>query len=266
MNHYKLIILFVFTILSCSKKEDVQNKRIEFKRPIVTNSKLLKQDSIQKHNYEVEHIIQYDPIFIGKFKFQDSIDIQNTNTNIYENRLDDYEEVGLNGLELITDYKTTVFYNFNSQSTHYFSFYPVYIVNSTTKNKVLFGKDSHIFGIQEAQDKELYNSWKPIEAKGWDFCGNGHWNLIICPGEFGLALMPKYKGDYNTKLRTRIKNGDNIIVSNSYKGVINKSQFKVKDSSHVQRRLKESNGSDSFSIFYGAALEKEDWIVLSSQK
>lgn len=239
---------------------------------MLINSELFERDSIKKNQFEFDYLTTTYPTFIGKFRFNDSIDInpKKRDTSLYNDThksINDIKQISQSGLELIVDYQTTILHNwFNDQNSTYFSHYPLYLVNSTDSDKILFGKDGHLFGIQEAQDKDAYNSWKPIEAKGWDFCGNGHWSLIIKPNEFGLVLMPKYKGDYKTNLRARIKNGDNIIVSNSYKGVINKSQFKIKDSSYIQRRLNKSNGLDAFSIFYGAIPYKEDWAVLSAQK
>ncbi|WP_299112656.1 hypothetical protein [uncultured Winogradskyella sp.] len=270
MNRTITIFLLSSYFFICCNKKDIETEKSEFKLPVVVNSELFERDSIRKYEHEVNYLTSVYPTFIGKFKFNDSIDInpKKKDTSLYNinvKKSEDLKKINQSGLELITDYETTVFFNwFGYESIAYFNYYPVYLVNSTATNKILFGKDSHVFGIQEAQDIDNYNSWKPIEAKAWDFCGNGHWHLIIRPNEFGLVLMPKYKGDYKTKLRTRIKNGDNIIVSNSYYGVINKSQFKIKDSSYVQRRLNDSNGLDAFSLFYGAVPYKEDWAVLSA--
>ena len=272
MNRTITIFLLSSYLFICCNKKDIETEKNEFKLPVVINSELFERDSIKKYEHEVNYLTSAYPTFIGKFKFNDTIDInpKKKDTSIYKSDsaiFEDVKKISKSGLELIVDYETTVYHNwFGFESKAYLNFYPIYLVNSTNTNKIIFGKDSHVFGIQEAQDKENYNSWKPIEAKGWDFCGNGHWNLVIRPKEFGLVLMPKYKGDYKTKLRARIKNGNNIIVSNSYDGVINKSQFRIKDSTYIQRRLKESNGLDAFSLFYGAVPYKEDWVVLSAEK
>ena len=272
MKKIKVIASLFFCTIFCCKSHEPLGKVNKFRLPVLINSELQQRDSIKKYVYEYKYLTTVYPTFIGKFRFNDSIDInpKAKDTFLYNDNVrhvNDIKEINRSGLELFVDYETTIFYNwFGPESLTYFSYYPVYLVNSTQSDKILFGKDSHVFGIQEAQDKENYNSWKPIEAKGYDFCGNGYWNIIIRPNEFGLVLMPKYKGNYKTKLRARIKNGDNIIVSNAYEGIINKSQFKVRDSSYLQKKLNQSNGLDAFSIFYGAVPYKEDWVVLSAER
>ena len=260
MNKIKYIVLFITVILSC--KENLNSsKESYFEIPKLYNSRLFNNDSIKKNEFEFAKLTQSNPIFIGKFKFKDSIDI-NPKFKEYASSLSDenIEKTSFSGLEIFIDYETTVYYNWDGyfpDSDLVFAYYPAYLVNSTNSNKILFGKDGHIFGIQEAIDKESFDFWKPIEARPFDFCGNGSWRIAIEPNEFGLILMKKYKGDYTTKLRTRIKNGDNIIVSNDYYGKINKSQFKIADSSSIKRRLINSDSTDNtFSLFYGAKIDK----------
>lgn len=80
-----------------------------------------------------------------------------------------------------------------------------------------------MFAIQEALDDN--GDWRPIEGRGFDFCGNGYWGLKIHSNEFMTILFPKYAGDFKTKIRVRIKNHDIIYVSRPFEGTINKKQF-----------------------------------------
>jgi hypothetical protein len=130
-------------------------------------------------------------------------------------------------------------------------YYPVYIVNQTPNTKLFIGKDGHIFAIQEALDEEGY--WRPIEGRGFDFCGNGYWGLKIHSDEFITVLFPKYEGDFKTKLRVRIKNDDMIYVSLPFDGVINKNQFILdKERDYHYRKLIENRAGAIQYLFYGA--------------
>lgn len=64
--------------------------------------------------------------------------------------------------------------------------------------------------------------------------------------------MRKFKGDYETFLRTRIKNGDNILVSKKFKGLINKKQFLLKKGSTPKVLLNEVNKYSVVGLFFGA--------------
>ena len=135
-----------------------------------------------------------------------------------------------------------------------FDFYPVYIVNNSKVPKLLKGKDLRLFGLQEAVIKEskYYARWHPVEMRGWDFCGNGHWSRIIMPNQYALVLFPKYSGDFKTKMRVRIQNGESIYVSQPFEGVINKSQFYFKDSTGLNDLTEDCHPMDGYHWFYGA--------------
>lgn len=236
-----------------------------FKAPHIINTQF--NDSIESTPYQAKSITEVFPSFIGKFKFQEEIDInpEIRDTTIYKDYIE-YSRRGLkdsldvNGLELVVDYDNTVKYNWFYQygDSSLYDHYPVYFVNSTNTDKVFYGKDSHVFGIQEAVDKEDSGEWRPIEGKGYDFCGYGTWALIVHPQEFVLVLMNKYQGDYETNLRARFQVGENILVSRPFKGMINKSQFSIQDSSQLQRQLEWSEGRAATYLFYGAIPKEEE--------
>ena len=102
-------------------------------------------------------------------------------------------------------------------------YFPVYVVNQSTKPQLFAAKDNHVFAIQEAMDKE--GKWRPIEMRGFDFCGNGHWFTAMKPKEYMMFLVPKYSGNYKTQLRIRLRIGNEILFSEAFEGNIRESQF-----------------------------------------
>lgn len=71
--------------------------------------------------------------------------------------------------------------------------------------------------------------------------------------------MRKYKGPYLTRMRVRIKNGENIMVSKVYKGHIHHSQFSVPDSSFLLEILQEADKNTIYDWFYGSQLDEKYW-------
>ncbi len=258
--------------MSCHTNND-KSKALVFKPPKIVNSQF--GASIKSTPFKAEFISEVFPIFTRKFKFQDKIDInpEVKDTAIYKDFISEYSRIRLgdsldvNGFELIVDYENTVKYNkYYQQESTLHDHYPVYFVNSTNTDKVFFGKDSYVFGIQEALNKTEYENWRPIESKGFDFCGNGRWGLIVHPQEFVLVLMRKYEGDYKTEMRVRFKVGENIFISKPFKGQINKSQFFIKDSSYLKKDLQETNGKAAAWLFYDAVPKEEEWAVKTLKK
>lgn len=263
-----IFILIIVTILSCQRNN---NDNIVFKPPKIVNSKF--EDNKKAIPHETEHVSQVFPVFAGKYKFQDKIDVNPIKEDKLMNKdlisgyssVKKVDSISIHGLEIIVDYKTSVKYSkyYERDSTIY-KYYPVYFVNSTNSDKLFIGKDSYVFGIQEALKKQnsrnLRNrNWLPIEGKGFDFCGNGYWGLVVHPKEFVLILMRKYKGNYNTKMRVRFRFGENILVSKPFEGKINKNQFSIKDSSYIGQQLKESDGEAASWLFNGAEPKKEQF-------
>lgn len=262
-----ILIIVIGTLLSCQTNSE-KSELTEFEAPQIINTQC--NDSIKSIPYQAEFVTEVFPSFVGKFKFQEKIDVnpEKRDTTIYRDFIEGYslrrltDSIDINGLELIVDYNNTVRYNryYQFDSTLY-DHYPVYFVNSTKTDKVFYGKDSYAFGIQEAVENEKYGNWRPIEGRGFDFCGNGEWGLIIHPGEFILVLMRKYKGDFNSDMRVRFEVGENIFVSRSFKGSLNESQFSIQDSSYLEQRLQETDGKAATWLFYGAVPKEEEWAV-----
>ncbi|MEM6263210.1 MAG: hypothetical protein AAGI38_11930, partial [Bacteroidota bacterium] len=211
-------------------------------------------------------------IFAGKFPFQEQVSLDfegiwspklNSSDLIFgKSHIEIGDSAENNGLEMYVDYPTTVAVQSQNYSLDKFhDHFPVYFVNSSASEKVFFGKDDHTFGIQEALDGSKLPNWKPIEGKGIEFCGNGNWGLIVHPGEFVVILMKKYTGDFETQMRVRFKQGDNILVGKPFNGVINRSQVHIKEESYFSRILNNTNGIAASWLFLGAEVRKESWIV-----
>lgn len=103
------------------------------------------------------------------------------------------------------------------------TFFPVFLINETSTTLAVQGQNSYLFAIQEAKDSN--GIWRPIETRAMPSCTTGPWARKIAPQHFAVFIMPKYAGEYETELRTRVRNGTQILVSPSYLGNINYRQF-----------------------------------------
>ncbi len=235
-------LVLIFLCAACATQERPIKAFDQFQLPVVINSQYA--DSAKKGVNEVAYLQIVFPPYVGKFTFSDTIDIaeERQDTAFYHDFIDrrstfieNQHLSEVNGFEIAVDYETEVFYpdwRYYEDSTLY-PFYPIYIINSTQTDKVFFGKEGHGFGIQEASTdiNSSRGNWYPIEQRGVDFCGIGRWGMTVKPKEFLVFLMAKYEGDFETKLRVRMQNGESIFVSTPFEGKINKAQFYQKDGS-----------------------------------
>ncbi len=254
--------------LSCQNK----TASAVFEIPDIVNSQF--SDTVTSKPFKARYLSEVSPGFVGKYKFQKEIDInpENRDTTTYKDFIEGYspariqisDSIDVNGFELIVDYEKTVRYNpFYEQGSKLFDHYPVYFVNSTHTDKMFFGKDSYVFGIQEALSPDNWGEWRPIEGRGFDFCGNGRFGVIVHPNEFVLVLMRKYEGDFKTALRVRIEVGNSVYVSKPFVGMIDECQFEIKNDSYLESRLQETNGKAAAWLFYGAVPKQEEWAVMA---
>lgn len=247
------IFLAWATFLACNQSDKTVQEMKYFSKPIVAQT--LSNDSAIL--FSKEFIFDFFPSLVGKYKFTDTLKIKAERTPDNESRNSYFDDrlIGqtdstrTDGLEILTDYSSHVAWNpyFDKQA---YVFYPVYMINQTPNRKALLGKGGCVFGIQEALDTNGY--WRPIEGRGFDFCGRGYFGLKIEPNEFVTILFPKYKGDYKTKIRVRIKNGDNIYISQSFDGFINESQLYLEKDGYFYKALTENKASAIEYLFYGA--------------
>jgi hypothetical protein len=80
-----------------------------------------------------------------------------------------------------------------------------------------------IFGIQEAMNEK--GIWQPIEYMVNDRCGNSGDDLYLAPQNFVKFYIPRYYGNFKTRMRLRLILIDGVTFSNEWEGSIDKQQF-----------------------------------------
>lgn len=103
--------------------------------------------------------------------------------------------------------------------------YPVYIWNPTSKITSIPVEGVTTEMIQEAKDEK--GNWRPIEYWVGGFCGNGMWNYILEPNYYVITSVYKYTGEFKTDLRVKFRRGNKVYYSDSFRGSVNRGQFKL---------------------------------------
>ncbi len=259
-----LLIAILLVNLGCQRESTDNEVLTVFQIPKIINTAA---DTTKEKKYFVSNQVNSTfPLYKGKYKFNTMIDLnpENRDTSMAKDFIGErflsevYDSLDVNGFEIYTDYQTTIYHDRLRRNDNLYTYYPVFFVNSTNRNKLFLAKDSHAYGIQEAIDTSD-NEWRPIEGMGHDFCGNGTWGMVVKPKEFIIMLLRKYKGEHKTSLRTRFRIGETIYVSKSYEGYINESQFTFKKESHLKNRLLKTNGKAAQILFLGAEPNEKNW-------
>lgn len=255
----RLIILIypLLTIGSCKyQDQNVATVNRDFQLPVIVQAPT--KDKIEFKNIDFLDDSRF--MFYGKYKFTDTLyfeEHRKLDTTYQKDYISDYSRPGINdplttdGFQIFVDYNTTM-YNKDEYMQKGEYFFPVYLVNETTRTKVFTGKDNYVLGIQEAVDSSQYYRWRPIECRGFDYCGNGNFGLKIHPGEFVMFLVPKYIGNEKNFMRIRLKIGESLYLSHSFFGSFNRQQFDLKEDSYVKYRLIENKASTIQWMFFGA--------------
>jgi hypothetical protein len=236
-------------------------KSVHFSFPKFVNSTVSDSSILKEHLSQSINGVY--PNYIGTYSFKTKSIDSNVDSVRAKKNLERYKEysfdqfsdkVSTNGLDLFVDYQNTVFAQRYSHNKELLPFYAVYLVNNSSLPKRFKGKDSWVFGLQEAvqNSSNYYDNWRPIEMRGWDFCGMGNWSKILLPNEYAVILFPKYEGNLKTKVRVRIQNGESIYVSESFEGIVNESQFYFKDSASLDEITKDNHPMAGYYWFYGA--------------
>ena len=249
----KMVYLFITVVLSGCAESSSDHDFDTRKFSLPTIVQVL--DTSVMELTSVDYMEMAHPVFSGKFRFGDTVDLDSSTTSRHEG--DFVEEprmtfggdtMGTDGLQVITDYRKII-----HPAVEYLraeSHYPVYVVNESSRAKFLYGKDRHVFAIQEALDASGW--WRPIEGRAFDFCGNGRWALCVRPNEYVLFSMRRYTGNFKTKLRIRLVNGSATYVSEPFEGEINFKQFLVEPDGYFYEELSKDRALAISWIFYGS--------------
>jgi len=117
---------------------------------------------------------------------------------------------------------------------------PVIICNTGIEKILLEQQDEKLTMIQEAKD-ELGN-WRPIEYWIFPRCGNSRSSIELLPNDLILTRIIRYKGDFETDIRLKLRSNLHVYYSNSYRGTIHKSQFNLPE--RLQRNYSEDGKID----------------------
>lgn len=182
--------------------------------------------------------------YLGKFAFSDSIFIPDDRLLWSEEeflRIDQlpYDESHGAGLQVRIDSQLVVTGRRNDKARAY---HPAFIFNETQTTKYLLGMNWQPWHILEAKDPEGH--WRPIQVFVPSDCATQMGYLKLEPQEFCMLSLPVFAGDFATELRLRIRNGKEVLLSNSFKGKINRTQFKFSPTDpykwHIQQYPKKS--------------------------
>lgn len=246
-----LILSLALGVLECRINDDRSNAHLKFIPPaIVTSADLSTAMPMVR-----DSVSEYCPNAKGVFAFTDTLELfqgprrrLSDEERIYQPHRMALDSFETDGLEIVTDYGKDIAEM--SPSENLFLSYPVYLVNSSPRDKWVLGKDRYVFSIQEALGRD--GKWYPIECRCWDFCGNGHRATHLRPNTFFCFLAPKYAGNYKTKLRVRFRNGNSIYVSSAFDGSIQESQTWMPKRSDGRSMAYSGDSTALFEQFYGA--------------
>ena len=252
--YWIIIVAFSFGFYAKSRipaQADVGEQSLKvFQVPEVFRTDTLSTLLPQKSKY----LQSYYPSFLGKFAFGDTLFTD-------DRWLDDAEPDFLYFMRDSLDYFASDGFQLvprpdiqlpglNNESDKTAAYFPVFLPNETRETKLLFGKDDYLYAIQEARDSS--GDWRPIEHRGFDWCGMGSWELKVHPQEYAAMLMPLYRGNYATELRVIFKNGENKIISKPYPGTISYEQFYFEPDSEIKKWFEDNPLAITFGKFYGS--------------
>lgn len=119
----------------------------------------------------------------------------------------------------LTDTFTNQFYGFK-----------LFVSNTTADTIKFSAQDSRLYLKLQAQNNK--GEWKDIEYLPSSWCGNSYHRVELEPGAFWDFTIPKYNGEFQTKIRAELKyiyndnpRTERVVYSNVINGSINPGQF-----------------------------------------
>jgi len=227
MNLEKIALL-IFIIFSFSCKSE-KKPDIKFELPEI----LEKDVNVSAFYYNSNKIVIVSPNLVGINNFGDTLEFPNNVFNLKKDAFVDvisnYDSVFNINRRKLTGLKLEVDTSKNIIDTDFFDTFtyykiPLYVINETNEIKFLTAVNTHVLVEQQALD--VKGKWKNIEKISYFGCGYTYNFLSLNQCQFATILINKYVvGNYKTKLRCKFTNGNKIYYSNTYDGIINKSQI-----------------------------------------
>ncbi|MBX2876284.1 MAG: hypothetical protein KTR30_29460 [Saprospiraceae bacterium] len=204
-------------------------------------------------SFDINYIRKSEPYrYVGKFAFADSIFIPDDRLLWSAEDFLRYDELPSQeaqgrGLQVKIDPKLILCGRRNDKTRAYL---PAFIFNETPNPQYLVGMDWQPWHIIEAKDTQ--GNWRPIQISIPSDCGTQMGFLKLKPQEFCILNLPVFVGDFATELRLRIRNGKQIMVSNSFPAKINQSQFNFSPTDPAKERVQKYPKKDWERFFLGS--------------
>ncbi len=175
--------------------------------------------------------------YMGKYSFSDSVFISDDRLVwareefLWPEQISE-EEYLANGLQIKVDTQLLITGRMNDKDRAYV---PAFIYNETLSDKFLIGIRWEPWSILEA--KAPNGQWHPIQYYRPSDCATDMGYLKIAPQEFCILSLPLFTGDFPTELRLRIDTGRQVLLSNTFKGRINRTQFQFAPTNRLGQTL-----------------------------
>jgi len=170
--------------------------------------------------YSTDSMIRTQSSFLVLSNNFDTISLQSNSSGVIQNNPYRF---------ILTKYDEIIFYVDTSVlistkfKNDFVKSYPVFIYNQSSKRFLITTQFGSLPMITEALDE--FGEWKPIEYFSYSWCWDDMFGIPLLPGYFILTNTIKYHGEYETKLRLKIKIKRKIYYSNIFIGSIKKSQL-----------------------------------------
>jgi len=223
--------------------------RATFQPPHIRHQLIPHSSAYVQHDY----LEAGSNFYLGKYKWCDSLRIPDDLLKnedrpedvvydfIWKGRGNDFKT---DGFQVVPDYDTEIFYGINCCGKKVFeTYYPVYVVNETTEPRYFIRRLDHVYAVQEAEDPYAVkpDEWWPIEYNRVELSREGWRAIKVQPGEFVLFMVLKYGGTEETRMRIRLYNGDNIMMSRTFKGRFHYNQFLARPESPLHTVIEKND-------------------------